>query len=206
MAHFSLVVAQGALKAEVHFLRSSAGWWQCLDLNPCLLVPAVLAPDTVGFRGPTVHWLFKSEPSVLFLLFFLNPLHLFFSLLFLDFSRSGGGARPPADSIPGLFWLPLLFPPRGTPAICAADQGVLLLRCLLKSMQAGVPRSLGRVEVGNEGIQGLHGVTWKERRAWRLSDSPRPSTQVTTASKLLHLSDSGLLDMPNGDNIFIRGL
>ena len=131
---------------------------------------------------------------------------MFFSLLFLDFSRSGGGARPPADSIPGLFWLPLLFPPRGTPAICAADQGVLLLRCLLKSMQAGVPRSLGRVEVGNEGIQGLHGVTWKERRAWRLSDSPRPSTQVTTASKLLHLSDSGLLDMPNGDNIFIRGL
>ena len=28
----------GAPKAEVIFLRPSAGWWQCLDLNPCLLV------------------------------------------------------------------------------------------------------------------------------------------------------------------------
>lgn len=27
---------------------------------------------------------------------------------------------------------------------------------------------------------------------------PRPSTHVTTASKLLHLSDSGLPDMPHG--------
>ena len=73
-------------------------------------------------------------------------------------------------------------------------------------MHASVPRSHGKAEVGNEGIQGLHGVTWKEGRAWRLSDSPRPSTHVTTASKLLHLSDSGLPDMPNGDNTFIRGL
>lgn len=29
---------------------------------------------------------------------------------------------------------------------------------------------------------------------------PRPSTHVTTASKLLHVSDSGLPDMPHGDN------
>ena len=144
----------------------------------------------MGFRGPTVHWLFKFETSVLFLLhffFFFLPSPFVFCFAFscpLIFRR---GARLPADSIPGIFWLPLLLPPCGPPAICATDQGVLLLLCLLKSMQASVPRSHGKVEVGNEGIQGLHGVTWKEGRAWRLSDSPHPSTHVTTASKLLNL-------------------
>lgn len=152
-----------------------------LSLSWLLILWDSVVPLFIGFSSLNLLSYFFS------FFFFLNPLHLFFALLFLVLSYSGGGARLPADSIAGIFWLPLLLPPCGPPAICATDQGVLLLLCLLKSMQASVPRSHGKVEVGNEGIQGLHGVTWKEGRAWRLSDSPHPSTHVTTAIKLLNL-------------------
>ena len=100
---------------------------------------------TVSLHVPAVRWLFRSGTAVFFLLFLLFEFVFLFCFPFSVFSSSDWGAQTPGWSHPWLFWLPLLPSPRGPPAPCAADQGVLPLLCLLKSLQAGEPRSNGEV-------------------------------------------------------------